>query len=87
MEFDSRLDRYPKLVKGEPKVVWEWQGRKGISIAATIIIIVVAVITIIIVILLSRSLAVGFLALCSYVFLHPDFAVYLWQVVAFYIKN
>lgn len=22
---DSRLDRYPKMLKGEPKVVWEWQ--------------------------------------------------------------
>nr|GMD74811.1 putative inner nuclear membrane protein [Ipomoea batatas] len=23
---DSRLELYPKVVKGEPKVVWEWQG-------------------------------------------------------------
>uniref|UniRef100_A0A7N0TZ40 Man1/Src1-like C-terminal domain-containing protein n=1 Tax=Kalanchoe fedtschenkoi TaxID=63787 RepID=A0A7N0TZ40_KALFE len=26
VQEDSRLDRYPKLVKGEAKVVWEWQG-------------------------------------------------------------
>lgn len=26
VQEDSRVDRYPKLVKGEPKVVWEWQG-------------------------------------------------------------
>ncbi|KAL6979826.1 hypothetical protein U1Q18_021482 [Sarracenia purpurea var. burkii] len=25
VQEDSRLDRYPKLVKGETKVVWEWQ--------------------------------------------------------------
>ncbi|KAG8634210.1 uncharacterized protein LOC110604496 isoform X2 [Manihot esculenta] len=25
VEEDSRVDRYPKLVKGESKVVWEWQ--------------------------------------------------------------
>ncbi|KAI5082124.1 hypothetical protein GOP47_0001867 [Adiantum capillus-veneris] len=24
---DSRIDQYPKLVKGESKVVWEWQGK------------------------------------------------------------
>jgi hypothetical protein len=23
---DSRIDRYEKLLKGEKKVVWEWQG-------------------------------------------------------------
>lgn len=28
VQEDSRLDRYPKLVKGESKVVWEWQGMK-----------------------------------------------------------
>ncbi|KNA04025.1 hypothetical protein SOVF_203560, partial [Spinacia oleracea] len=28
VESDSRLDRYPKLVKGESKVVWEWQGSR-----------------------------------------------------------
>ena len=42
MEFDSRLDRYPKLVKGESKVVWEWQGREELIIASAIIIIAVA---------------------------------------------
>lgn len=26
VQEDSRIDRYPKLVKGESKVVWEWQG-------------------------------------------------------------
>ncbi|XP_021838865.1 uncharacterized protein [Spinacia oleracea] len=31
VESDSRLDRYPKLVKGESKVVWEWQGDGDIS--------------------------------------------------------
>eukprot|EP00249_Psilotum_nudum_P012558 c23852_g1_i3 orf=959-1921(-) len=25
LQKDSRVDQYPKLVKGEPKVVWEWQ--------------------------------------------------------------
>ncbi|PKI46908.1 hypothetical protein CRG98_032719 [Punica granatum] len=25
VQEDSRVDRYPKLVKGEQKVVWEWQ--------------------------------------------------------------
>nr|XP_043639795.1 uncharacterized protein LOC122610906 [Erigeron canadensis] len=25
VQEDSRLDRYPKILKGEPKVVWEWQ--------------------------------------------------------------
>ncbi|MBA0575530.1 hypothetical protein Golob_027681 [Gossypium lobatum] len=28
VQDDSRVDRYPKLVKGESKVVWEWQGLK-----------------------------------------------------------
>ena len=28
VQEDSRVDRYPKLVKGESKVVWEWQGKK-----------------------------------------------------------
>jgi len=26
VQEDSRIDCYPKLVKGESKVVWEWQG-------------------------------------------------------------
>lgn len=26
IQEDSRVDQYPKLVKGEQKVVWEWQG-------------------------------------------------------------
>ncbi|KAI3823806.1 hypothetical protein L1987_05248 [Smallanthus sonchifolius] len=25
VQEDSRLDRYPKMLKGEPKIVWEWQ--------------------------------------------------------------
>ncbi|XP_071706329.1 uncharacterized protein [Rutidosis leptorrhynchoides] len=25
VQEDSRVDRYPKILKGEPKVVWEWQ--------------------------------------------------------------
>ncbi|KAL0286260.1 UNVERIFIED_CONTAM: hypothetical protein Sangu_2741300, partial [Sesamum angustifolium] len=25
VQEDSRIDQYPKLVKGESKVVWEWQ--------------------------------------------------------------
>lgn len=33
VEFDSRLDRYPKLVKGESKVVWEWQVEGSLSSA------------------------------------------------------
>ena len=28
VQEDSRVERYPKLVKGESKVVWEWQGRQ-----------------------------------------------------------
>ncbi|XP_061963030.1 uncharacterized protein LOC133687507 isoform X1 [Populus nigra] len=28
---DSRVDRYPKLVKGESKVVWEWQVEGSLS--------------------------------------------------------
>ena len=28
VQEDSRVVRYPKLVKGESKVVWEWQGKK-----------------------------------------------------------
>lgn len=28
VQQDSRVDRYPKLVKGESKVVWEWQGAR-----------------------------------------------------------
>ncbi|KAK8516274.1 hypothetical protein V6N13_046981 [Hibiscus sabdariffa] len=30
---DSRVDRYPKLVKGESKVVWEWQVEGSLSSA------------------------------------------------------
>lgn len=26
VQEDSRVDQYPKLLKGEQKVVWEWQG-------------------------------------------------------------
>ncbi|CAA0825474.1 Unknown protein [Striga hermonthica] len=28
---DSRVDQYPKLVKGESKVVWEWQAEPSLS--------------------------------------------------------
>ncbi|XP_017228392.1 uncharacterized protein LOC108192282 isoform X1 [Daucus carota subsp. sativus] len=31
VQEDSRLDRYPKLVKGESKVVWEWQVEGSVS--------------------------------------------------------
>ncbi|XP_057519182.1 uncharacterized protein LOC130799909 [Amaranthus tricolor] len=31
VELDSRLDRYPKIVKGESKVVWEWQVEGSLS--------------------------------------------------------
>ncbi|KAH9620735.1 hypothetical protein KSS87_007679 [Heliosperma pusillum] len=31
VESDSRLDCYPKLVKGESKVVWEWQVEGSLS--------------------------------------------------------
>lgn len=31
VQEDSRVDQYPKLLKGESKVVWEWQGTKGIK--------------------------------------------------------
>lgn len=31
VQEDSRLDRYPKLVKGESKVVWEWQVEGSLS--------------------------------------------------------
>lgn len=31
VEEDSRLDRYPKVVKGEAKVVWEWQVEGPLS--------------------------------------------------------
>ncbi|KAF4362597.1 hypothetical protein F8388_011424 [Cannabis sativa] len=31
IQEDSRLDRYPKLVKGESKVVWEWQVEGSLS--------------------------------------------------------
>ncbi|CAN0842793.1 hypothetical protein LINGRAHAP2_LOCUS3683 [Linum grandiflorum] len=33
VEEDSRIDRYPKLVKGESKVVWEWQVEGCLSSA------------------------------------------------------
>lgn len=26
VQEDSRIDQYPKLVKGESRIVWEWQG-------------------------------------------------------------
>uniref|UniRef100_A0A6P4BCT5 uncharacterized protein LOC107430471 isoform X2 n=1 Tax=Ziziphus jujuba TaxID=326968 RepID=A0A6P4BCT5_ZIZJJ len=35
VQEDSRVDRYPKLVKGEPKVVWEWQVEGFLSPAKT----------------------------------------------------
>jgi hypothetical protein len=28
---DSRIDQYPKVVKGESKVVYEWQGTNMVS--------------------------------------------------------
>ncbi|KAG4206332.1 hypothetical protein ERO13_A03G002600v2 [Gossypium hirsutum] len=31
VQDDSRVDRYPKLVKGESKVVWEWQVEGSLS--------------------------------------------------------
>ncbi|KAK1379147.1 MSC domain-containing protein [Heracleum sosnowskyi] len=31
VQEDSRLDRYPKMVKGESKVVWEWQVEGPLS--------------------------------------------------------
>ncbi|KAF8027243.1 hypothetical protein BT93_E0225 [Corymbia citriodora subsp. variegata] len=31
VQEDSRIDRYPKLVKGESKVVWEWQVEGSLS--------------------------------------------------------
>ncbi|CAJ2645952.1 uncharacterized protein LOC123910021 [Trifolium pratense] len=31
VQEDSRVDRYPKLVKGESKVVWEWQVEGSLS--------------------------------------------------------
>ncbi|GMJ16082.1 hypothetical protein like AT5G46560 [Hibiscus trionum] len=33
VQDDSRVDRYPKLVKGESKVVWEWQVEGSLSSA------------------------------------------------------
>lgn len=27
MQEDSRIDQYPKLVNGDSRVVWEWQGK------------------------------------------------------------
>lgn len=31
VQEDSRLERYPKMVKGESKVVWEWQVEGSLS--------------------------------------------------------
>lgn len=31
VDEDSRVDRYPKIVKGEQKVVWEWQVEGSLS--------------------------------------------------------
>lgn len=31
VQEDSRVDQYPKLVKGESKVVWEWQVEGSLS--------------------------------------------------------
>ncbi|CAK9172652.1 unnamed protein product [Ilex paraguariensis] len=31
VQQDSRLDRFPKMVKGESKVVWEWQVEGSLS--------------------------------------------------------
>ncbi|XP_021288248.1 uncharacterized protein LOC110419483 isoform X2 [Herrania umbratica] len=31
VQEDSRVDRYPKLIKGESKVVWEWQVEGSLS--------------------------------------------------------
>lgn len=31
VQEDSRLERYPKMVKGECKVVWEWQVEGSLS--------------------------------------------------------
>ncbi|CAI0418386.1 unnamed protein product [Linum tenue] len=33
VQEDSRIDQYPKLVKGESKVVWEWQVEGSLSSA------------------------------------------------------
>ncbi|KAL6556983.1 hypothetical protein OROHE_006859 [Orobanche hederae] len=30
VQEDSRVDQYPRLIKGESKVVWEWQGTSNI---------------------------------------------------------
>jgi hypothetical protein len=30
---DSRIDRYEKLLKGEKKVVWEWQVEGSLSLS------------------------------------------------------
>ncbi|GAV90133.1 MSC domain-containing protein [Cephalotus follicularis] len=35
VQEDSRVDRYPKLVKGESKVVWEWQVAGSLRSSAT----------------------------------------------------
>ena len=26
VQGDSRIDQYPKVVNGESRIVWEWQG-------------------------------------------------------------
>ncbi|XP_010559282.1 PREDICTED: uncharacterized protein LOC104827742 [Tarenaya hassleriana] len=33
IQEDSRIDRYPKIVKGESKVVWEWQVEGSLSLS------------------------------------------------------
>ncbi|KAL1217721.1 hypothetical protein V5N11_029276 [Cardamine amara subsp. amara] len=33
IQEDSRIDRYPKIVKGEQKVVWEWQVEGSLSLS------------------------------------------------------
>ncbi|CAH8383576.1 unnamed protein product [Eruca vesicaria subsp. sativa] len=33
IQEDSRIDRYPKIIKGEQKVVWEWQVEGSISLS------------------------------------------------------
>ncbi|KAL9327522.1 hypothetical protein ACSQ67_002525 [Phaseolus vulgaris] len=33
VQEDSRIDCYPKLVKGESKVVWEWQVEGSLSVS------------------------------------------------------
>lgn len=33
IQEDSRIDRYPKIIKGEQKVVWEWQVEGSLSLS------------------------------------------------------